>query len=202
MLFVTIRLAFWGLVFAACFLAIRKSRVIHKRKWFFITIFIAIIFTILSALIPVENAFVTFKSPKSAYNYINSGDVKLIVNGETTDFVIGQNGDVDSYLIVPKSGEGWKLGMGFDTQRVRQLVSNGIAIYVYQYKHSSEYYITVLDTNGGISEISDNYNSEFTHLDKTNLALEKTFYTYYAYIGDLNDDYTITVNGNKLQLKN
>ncbi len=202
MFFVIIRIVFWGIAFIISFLLIRKSRLIHKRRWSIIAFVFAIILTTISALIPIENALITFASPESAYHYNNSGNVKLIVDGEKTDFVVGAKGDADVYLIIPKSGDGWKLGMGLNTKRVFQTISNGIIIYVYQYKNTNDYYITVLDTNGGAIDITDNHNSEFKYLEKINSTLDKTFYNYYAYINNFDNQYALTVNGNTIKIPN
>lgn len=202
MLFVIIRLIFWSLAFIVCFLLIRKSHIIHKRKWSLIAFAMAVVLITVSALIPIENAFVTFSSPKSAYNYNHCGNVTLIVDGKKTDFVVGVKGDTSVYAIVPKSDDGWKLGMGLDTKRIFKTISDGINIYVYHYKNSNDYYITVLDTNGGSSEITDNHGSKFQCLDKSNSALNKIFYTYYAYISNFDDQYTLTVNGKEIRTQN
>lgn len=202
MLFIAIRLIFLGLVFIAFFLLIRKSHIIYKKRWRIISLILAIAFTAISALIPIENAFITFSTVEASYSYSNFGTVKLIVDGEKTDFVISQKGDTDIYTIIPKSNDGWKLGVGLDIKKVIQMISDGITIDVYQYKNSGDYYITVLDTNGGESEISDNHNSEFHYLEKTNSALNKIFYTYYAYVDDFSSDYTVTVNGKSIRVQN
>lgn len=202
MLFAIIRLAFWSIAFIISFLLIKKSRVINKRRWSIVAFFVAVILITISALIPIENALITFSSPKSAYNYNNSGNVKLIVDGEKTDFVVGEKGDADVYAIIPKANGGWKIGMGLDTKRIIQTISDGITIYVYQYKNTSDYFITVFDAKGGSSDITDNHNSEFKCLEKTNSTLGKTFYTYYAYINNFDAQYSLTVNGNSIQIHN
>ena len=199
-MFEIVRLIFCIIALVVCFFLIKKSRVLRKRRWYIICIIIAVMLTILSVLIPIENIFVTFSSPESAYGYVNKGEVKLVVNGKKSDFVIGENGDTDIYAIIPKSDDGWKLGMGADTKRIIKKISDGIIIYVYQYRNSDDYYITVLDTNGGESKITDNQNSEFYHLDKINNTLNKTFYTYFAYVENLNNQYIITVNGNSISV--
>lgn len=202
MLFVMIRLAFCIIAFIIGFLLIKKSRVIHKRRWSIIAFVVVVILTTISALIPIENALITFSSPESAYNYNNFGNVKLIVDGEKTNFVIGAKGDADIYAIVPKSNGGWKIGMGLDTKKIIQTISDGITINVYQYKNTNDYFITVLDTKGGSSDITDNHHSEFKYLEKSNSTLGKTFYTYYAYINDFNDQYSLTVNDKLIKIQN
>lgn len=82
MLFIISRFIFWSLAFIVCLLLIKKLHIIHKRKWFLAAFAAAVIFMIVSALIPIENAFITFSSPQSAYNYNHSGNVKLVVEGK------------------------------------------------------------------------------------------------------------------------
>lgn len=200
MLFVLIRLAFWSIAFIISLLLIRKSQVRHKYRWSIVAFIVAVIMTTIFAFIPIENAFITFSSPESAYNYNHSGNVKLIVEGEKTDFVVGAKGDVYIYAIVPKSNNRWKIGIGLDTKRIIQTISDGITIYIYQYKNTNDYFITVLDTKGGLSDITDNHNSEFKYLEKSNSTLSKTFYTYYAYINGFDDQYTLTVNDKSIKI--
>lgn len=200
MIFGTIRLVFFVIIFVICVLLIWKSRLIHKRRWYLSLLAVTIALTTLSVFIPIENAFITFSSPTAAFEYINTGIVKLIVNGEYTDFVVAEKGNADSYLIIPKEGTGWKLGLGTDTKRIAHKISNGVSIQVYQYKNTDDYYITVLNTEGGIFEISDNHNSEFSYLDKLNPSLNETFYTYYAYVKNFDAQYILTVNGKTISI--
>lgn len=154
-------------------------------------VFLATLFS----LPPIENAFIEFSSPDAAYHYNHSGEVRLIVAGEKNDFIVGDKGDVYAYAIVPKSNGHWKIGMGFDTKRIFQATSDGIVIYVYQYKNSSDYFVTVLDTKGGKLDIIDSHNSDFKCLEDSNSTLGKEFYTYYAYVGGFDADYCITIDG-------
>lgn len=202
MMFVVFRLIFLILTFLICFIMISKSHTTHKRLWLIVAFSVLLIITTITALIPIENTFVTFSSPQSAYNYSNSGYVKLIVNGEKTDFVVASKNDTYVYSIVPKSDDGWKLGIGLGTKRIVQTLSDEISVYVYQYKNSNDYYITVLDKSGGPYEINDNRQSEFQCLEEFNSALNKTFYTYYAYINGYDEQYALAVNGRIIKIQN
>lgn len=200
MLFVTIRLTFWITAFAISVLLIRKSQLIHKHRWSTVALVAALILTTISTLIPIENGFVTFPSPEAAYNYNHSGSVKLTVAGENADFVVGTERDKYVYCIVPKTSGGWKLGMGLDTKRVAQTISDGITVDVYQYRNTTDYFVAILDMNGGFSKLADSYNSEFKYLESPNSALNKTFYIYYAYVNALDDQYVLTVNGKTIRI--
>lgn len=202
MFFVIIRLAFGMLVFGMCFFLIKKSQLIHKRKWCFVSFLTTVILITVSALIPLENVFITFSSPESAYHYNHFGNVRMVVHGKRTDFVVGEQNDTNIYAIVPKSDSGWKLGMGLDTKRIVQTISDRVTIYVYQYKNTNDYYITALDTSGGSLEITDRYGAKFQCLETVNSTLNKIFYTYYASINNFDDQYTLNVNGNMIIVKN
>ena len=163
---------------------------------------ISMVLVAVLALIPFENLFVTFKSPEAAYEYTNFGksDIELVVEGNNCDFVVERKEDTDKYLIIPKDEVGWKIGVGLNTKRIIQKISNGITVYVYQYKNTSDYFITVFDTNGGEATVTDDYDTEFSSLERYNDFLGETFVTYYAHIPELNQQYSVTVNGNKIAL--
>lgn len=202
MLFAITRIILGITIFIIGYFLIGKIKSINAFRKLIITFMLTIIFTTLSALIPLENVFVTFSSPESAYNYNHSGKVKLIVNGSKTDFIVGEKNNTDVYLIVPKSDNGWKQGLGLDTKRICDKISDGITVYVYQYKNTDDYYIVLLNTNGGPLDITDNNNSEFIYSESANSILNKTFYTYYAYLNSFNRQYTLTVNVENVSLFN
>lgn len=79
----------FGIAFTISFFFIRKSHLVYKRRCSIVAFAATVILTTISALIPIENAFVTFSSPKSAYNYNHSASVELIVDGNESDFVVG-----------------------------------------------------------------------------------------------------------------
>ena len=65
----------------------------RKRTWTIIAFIAAVMVLTASALIPVENAFLSFASPEAAYRYNHSGAVMLEINGEKTTFLVGEKGD-------------------------------------------------------------------------------------------------------------
>lgn len=200
MVFAISRISLLCLIFIVCCVLIRKSNVAHKRRWYFLSFVLSIAVVTLSALFPIENAFVKFPSVETAYRYLNTEDAQLVVEGKETAFVVRQNGAKYDYLIIPKADDGWKIGSGLDTKQVSQTIVDGIAIYVYRYRDSEDYYITVSDTKGGTTVVKDNRNSEFLCLKSANTALNETYCTYYAYVADLSDSYSVTVNGQTIIL--
>ena len=194
-----------GCIFLLCSIIVMKNfKAISKRVLYIASSGLSVLLIVVLMFLPFENLFLTFGSPKDAYEYSNSGqsNIELIVEGDNCDLIIDRKNDSDAYLIIPKTADGWKIGIGADTKRIAQKISDGIVIYVYQYKDTSDYFITILDTNGGESIVSDEYNTEFLSLERYNDLLEKKFVTYYAHIANLNSQYSVTVNGNKIVLGN
>lgn len=202
MLFFALRLILSVILCISAYFLIKNSRFSSKGRLLIIALTLIITLTTISVFIPIENTFITFSTPESAFHYTNSGEVQLIVEGKESDLVIGDKNDTDILLIIPKTDNGWKLGLGVHTKKVIRTIESEITIYVYQYKNTDDYYIMVLDTNGGECQISDTNNSKFYSLRKENSALNKNFYTYYAYIGNFRDRYTVTVNGNQIIIDN
>lgn len=194
-----------GCVFLVCsFTAIKKSKVMHKHILYIVFTSLSVLLIVVLTFLPFENLFITFDSPKAAYEYFNLGksNIELIVEGEDCDFIIDRKNDLEAYLIIPKTTYGWKIGVGSNTKRIVQKLYNGIVLYVYQYKNTSDYFITILDTNGGESTVSDEYNTKFFSIERYNDSLGETFVTYYAHIANLNSQYSVIVNDNKIVFDN
>ena len=194
-----------GCIFLVCSItAIKKSKLIRKHMLYIVFASLSVLLIVVLAFLPLENLFITFDSPKAAYEYfvLGKSNIELIVEGEDCDFVIDRKNDSDTYLIIPKTADGWKIGIGSNTKRTVQKLSNGIVLYVYQYKNTSDYFITILDTNGGEATVSDEYNTKFFSLERYNDSLGKKFVTYYAHITNLNPQYGVIVNDNKIVLGN
>ena len=194
-----------GCIFLICStMGIKKTQFVRKRILYVVFTILSFSIFVVSMFLPFENLFITFDSPKAAYEYFNSGEsnIALIVEGEDCDFVIDRENDSDTYLIIPKTSDGWKIGIGSRTRRIAQKVSGGIVVYVYQYKNTNDCFLKIFDTNGGESTITDEYNTEFFSLERYDDSLDKKFVTYYAHITEFNTQYSVIVNGNKIVLEN
>ena len=196
-----VRLLLALLVFAVAFIFIRKSGIKRKRAVTLVLACTAVITVSLSMLVPFENAFVTFQTPESAFQYINmKTKVKLTVDGKNSSLVVGEKGNVNQYLIIPKAADGWKLGRGADTKIIKSERIGSVSVCVYQHQKTEDCYITVFDTEGKPVDLHDNYKSVFTCLPKETVFPDKEYGTYYAYIPYADGEYQLTVNGNNVTL--
>lgn len=182
---------------------ISKSNPKHRRGTLFGTIFGMVVFTSFLFYIPFENLFVTFDSPITAYNYYHVGDtaIDVRIDGENSSYVIDCESESKStYFIIPKVEDGWKLPTLLNNQFVAFASSDKITADVIQYKNTKDYYV-VIDTNVEGLSISDDYNTEF----RSSIIYDNygviTKILYYAYIPYFDSQYTITVNGNKLEFQ-
>lgn len=182
------------------FLIVKK--IIKRKTSNFMLFFISVLLTITLSFIPFENVFISFDSPEKSYNYYNymNKEVKLVIEGQNSDLVIGGEDDNNVNLIVPKINESWKLGLGKDTKMIYQKHVDGYSIHVYQYKSTSEYYVSVLNTNGGNFKITDEYDSTFYSVSRYSDSLDETYYTYYAYIPNFQNQYVLILDGAEISV--
>lgn len=200
MTFTITRIIFGGIIFLIGCLIIKKPLDVRNRKRMIINFIAAVLIAEALSLIPIENSFITFSSPEAAYNYNNRGEIKLIVNGGETDFIVGKEGDTYNYAIVPRANGGWKLGMGTDINKVCNTISDNVSISVYRYKNADNNYVEVSDINGSKLDITDDRGSEFLSLESYVGALDEDYYIYYAYINQFDSGYSLTVDGKAIDI--
>lgn len=200
MLFYIIRMIFFCAVLAVLIFTVRRSHIKNKRLGNIISFAVSAVLTTVFALIPVENAFVSFSSSENAYKYNHSADVKLTVNGGQSDFVTGEKNGANVYAIIPKSDGVFKIGMGTDIQRVSQISCKSSSVTVYKYKDTDDFYIAVAGTDSGELNVSDNRGSEFKVLKEYHSSLNETFYTYFVYVNSLDGGYALTVDGETIKV--
>ena len=191
-----------GCIFLMASVIVIQAKPIRKRIQYIVSALVSVVLMVMLAFFPFENYFVTFHSPTESYEYYIWGksNIVLVVEGNNCDFIVNREKEHDTYLIIPKTTDGWKIGIGLNTKRIVQKNSNGIIVNIYQYKNTNDYYITVFNTEGGELNVSDSYNTQFYSLEKNNNSLGKKFITYYAHIFDFNPQYNIHVDGNKIML--
>ena len=164
-------------VFLVCSIIVINKKAKNKRRLCGSFTVASVCLLVALSFLPLENLFITFDTPEKAFEYYNWGesDIELVVEGENCGFVVGSKENTDTYLIIPKTTDGWKIGIGSDTKKIVHKLDDGISVYVFQYKNTNDYFITILNTSGGESKVSDDYNTEFYSLEKYNRPLEKNF---------------------------
>ena len=202
-MFSIIRLIGGGIFFGCSITIIKKVKISHKRILYIVFALVTLLFITVSAMFPIENFLITFDSPQKAYEYkFGKSNIELVIEGDNCDFVVDSRNRTYTYSILPKTEKGWKIGNGINIKKIATTYSEEISITVYQYKNTNDYFINILDTNGGEVIIIDDYNTKFYSLENENDSANKTIVNYYAHIVDFDQEYSVTVNGKEIVFKN
>ena len=149
----------------------------------------AVMFIVLSAF-PVENAFITFKSPESAYRYMYLKDTDIVISGKTTDFVAGKRNGT-STDIFQKTKTGWKLGRKSNIIPISSEIKNNIAVCIWRYRTADDYFISVtpMSTENAELFVKDTLGSETQSINKNGKNI------YYMTVHKPDIKYRLSVNG-------
>ena len=161
----------------------------------FLSFSLVVVITAVSLFFPFEDFFYTFSSPEEVCNYKNAGNVKLVVPGTSSDFVVSEKTDSKNYTIVPKTEKGWKIGSITDLKQFKQKIVGDVIIYIYRYGRSNDFFITVFNSYDGEIDVSDNRNFDFTYLETHQNTFNETYFTYYAHIENYDTGYELYING-------
>ena len=99
----------------------------------------------LSAVLPVENLFLHFRTPERAFAYQHMGKIEHILYGEDSCFVLYKNENgADSDCILPKTAAGYSLSTRWTKQgivRTPITSSSFLRAEVYQARGTQDFYI-------------------------------------------------------------
>lgn len=130
------------------------------------------------------------------------GTVAMTVQGTDTALVIGRKGNATIETIVPKEKSGWRIPSGFVAGRlVKRIMRDDVTVTIYSSRDSQDHYVTVCKMDGSPLQLTDDCGSMFQCDEWTmeTIASGKRIYcTYYAYIDAYDDEYSLTINGEKI----
>ena len=155
------------LCFALCFLAlrrIRRSRIKRKRAVSVISVVLILCLISLTAVFPIENLFVHFETPESAFRYASSGTIVNTIPGSDSCLVVYSTGS-NTYreTIFPMSEQGYQLPNFYGVRTVSDGEAEGGSHVVLQYSASNDRYACwVLYSPGVTAEAAGNSDSAFT----------------------------------------
>ena len=159
----------WRLVlcFALCFLVlrrIRRSRIKRKRAVSVISVVLILCLVSLTAVFPVENLFVHFETPESAFRYALNGTIVDTIPGSDSCLVVYST-DSSTYreTIFPMTEQGYQLPNFYGVKTVFAGEAEGGSHVVLQYSGSNDRYACwVLYSPGVSAEAVGNSDSAFT----------------------------------------
>lgn len=204
-----IRFFLWIILSAVIvFLVWKKGWVRNKKQNAVLVIGLAVLYGLV-AVVPYENAFVTFDSVEDAFAWGNTRneEIFLIIPGESADLIIsGKDKNSKRWTAIPKTKDGWRTGTGglwpvHTKTSMEEELKNGVAIYVYRYRNTEDCFlsVTLYPSRGFTETIRDNRGSEFILMHESELS-EQVFYTYYAHFIGLDEPYILTVDDTEFLL--
>ena len=189
-----LRLLIGVIIFLLSIFIIRRIDFKKKTLLTRVALLLAIVICLLLNFVPFENVFVTFDSPEDAYGYYKGWlqEIELLVEGRNSDFVITDKSEI---LIIPKTKEGWKLGIGSDIKWVMWGSSESGTISIYRYKETNDYYVQVIAWNDMVQTVEDSYNSAFVTGGEG-----RTGKVYFAALDRFDKEYKIYINGEEVEI--
>ena len=188
----TIRVLLGLFSFGSFVLVIRKNNFIRRPTLYITGVLLSVVSMLVLYFVPIENWFLTFESPEAAYRYTAFGKTNIIhkIDGNESTFMIDRSESVDTHLIIPKSEDGWKIGLGSDTVCFYNKIIDDKIITVYRFKNSDDYYLFVQTVNTKNVEVKDSRNSEFFKLEESSIY----FSTYCTYLPKPEKQYWLSIN--------
>lgn len=194
-MYVAIRFVAFVLVFIISFVIIKKSNSENKNRWIVGSLIVSILLWNISVYVPVEEAFLDFPSPETAFAYYFDGGIKMVVQGSESALVIAEeNESRGGVAIVPKVGDSWRPDMGWGIIISATKDCDGRFVILYKHRFSEDYYIAVDNNTNKSIEISDNRNSKFESI--SGILGD----TYYAHVQNFNSEYVLLLDGKEFTL--
>jgi len=178
------------LLFLAVAWLLFKRRKMFKKK---IVVVLAILFLVglwwALAIFPIENFFITFKSPQSAFYYTQMGQIEGILYGNDSCMIITKG----SYSFVLKSAYGYKITNPFSVRHISHFFARDFDVY--NISGTNDYYVVGSAISKDDSVNIYNNSGELVGVFKT---YEANSPFYFAYVnGFSKDDYAL-INGEKV----
>ena len=201
MLYGILRIFFWGIVFLSTyFLLTVKLPIARKKMVVIITLAFCLILGSVSALIPVENLFFSFKSPDSVLQYYQTGKVDDILYGNDSCLIIYSKGsNLGGHLIVPKSAKGYKIPSLFSVNKVFHKLGRDGNFDVYNVLGTNDYYVvgTMISKDSAIDMVDSNNESVKTIIIEMENTDTKTV-LFYSFVENYTETYYMLINREKV----
>ena len=141
-MFITIRLILWLMFLVPTVMIMLKNKSKSKK---YIAIFTIILFTVLltvSAMFPVENTFMDFKTPESVFRYVKFGNIDEIIYGKDSCMILFSKGNnARGFYIVPKTEKGYAIPSYFAINNKSHKFDKSGLFDVYRVKGTNDYYV-------------------------------------------------------------
>lgn len=150
---------------------------------------------------PVENLIIGFSAPESAFKYNNSGEILEVDEYNDCALIVAatNDGKITTHVLSKNNGK-WKLETVYNRRRDVTTQNYCIIERLYVPNTNNCFVIINHSTEGSVAEVptnvADNRSTKFEAVSYPNFS---TF--YYGFVEKMNDDYSVHVDGNKIEFK-
>lgn len=199
MLFNLSRIVLWLIVSSFVVFKIKATKIVRKKLVSLLIVVLCLVLVSISGMYPIENLFVSFKSPESVFKYTSFGEVNDVLCGKDSCMVICSNQNSSGgHYIIPKTEKGYKIPNYFTTKKVLNKFDRNGNFDVYHVLGTQDYYVvgTIL-SNMSEQNIVDSRNHPVTHIIIDMGNTETKTVVIYSYVENFNNDYYLLINGSK-----
>ena len=120
---------------------IGRSRIRRRRIAASLGAALCLLAVTVSAMFPVENLMMSFRSPEDVFSYMESGEVLDVLEGDASCAVIYADGrHMDGNLLVPKASDGYRLPGYFSAHRIFHRFDREGIFDIYRVAGTEDYY--------------------------------------------------------------
>lgn len=193
-----------------CFFCCRKRNLCRKYKILLVVLVLGISKTNADNVPPIENLFLRYQSPESAFSYLGWGEYMGMEKGEKSVLLISRYHSEDKFLYLKQ--QNGKYQATFQTPKEKTILSqkkDSTIISLIPETGTTAYYIIVFTTsalqtqNSDVMTITDSQNSDFQQLQfpDQNKKIDSIFYWYSTYVDHIDESYFIDINGTQYDIK-
>lgn len=188
---ILISIVFYFLVFFT-FSTVLKIEI--KKKTHTLFCIVSVIILIIMTMIPTENAFISFSSPKDSVVYVNDSysdiDISKIVYGNQSCMLLSKITDAPQFS--KRSNNNWKVAQ-VKFSRYDDLLKN-CYVSVYKVKGTNDYYVGISVYYLSSPVVSDSKKTQFIQFENEEQS------RFFGYLDEFDKNYTININGAKIDL--
>lgn len=193
-----------------CFFCCRKRNLRRKYKILLVVLVLGISKVNAANVPPIENLFLRYHSPESAFSYLGWGEYIGLEKGEKSVLLISRYHSEDKFLYLEQ--QNGKYQAPFQAPKEKTILNpkkDSTIITLIPETGTTAYYIIVFTTsafqtqNSDTITITDSQKSDFQQLQSPNQnkEIDSIFYLYSTYVDHIDESYFIDINGTQYDVK-
>lgn len=162
---------------------------------------ISLILCAILLFFPVENLFISFDTPKKAFNYCRTGEIKGVLYGDESSLIYYKtNSGTYSYVFVQRTDKGYKLPEIYNGEIIANRFDSKGKFEVRRVNKTNDYYVIGYTVLVNDSMIKDSNNQLISNVIYSDTTGSKTI-IFYSYIDDFEDEYYLLINNEKIYIR-